>query len=426
MQRMDWGMTVKEEAAGLYKQREKRVNDAIRLKKPDRVPIVSATEMFFIRSAGLTIAEAMYNYEKMAEAWKTSMRRYNWDMAPLQHAIRSGPVMELLGIKTFKWPGYDLPENSSYQWIEREYMGADEYDEFLKNPADFTIRKLMPRMATTLEPLEKMPPITWMAAGYTLLAILPTLAGIPAIQELMDKLKRAGEEKAKWDRAQQKLGEDLNEMGYPLFTYGVTYCAFDWISDCLRGMKGSMLDMYRQPDKLKATIELLEPMTIEMAIASAVKGGIERVFLPLHRGAAGFMNDKQFAEFYWPSLKRLILALIDKALTPVPFFEGEYTPRLAYLAELPPGKVLGHFDKIDRRKCKEVLGNVMCFWGNVPSSLFIAGTPEQIKEHVKELIDIFADNGGLIIDASTTGPPPEARPENVEAMTEAVFEYGKN
>ena len=129
------------------------------------MPIVSATEMFFIRSAGLTVAEAMYDYDKMAEAWKTSMKRYNWDMAPLQHAIRSGPTMELLGMKTFKWPGHDLPENSYYQWVEREYMLADEYDEFLKDPADFTIRKLMPRMATTLEPLGNLPPIPgWVPA----------------------------------------------------------------------------------------------------------------------------------------------------------------------------------------------------------------------------------------------------------------------
>jgi uroporphyrinogen-III decarboxylase len=409
-----------------YKEREKRVQNAISLKKPDRVPIVSAAEMFFVRSAGLTAAEAMYDYEKMASAWKASMRRYNWDMAPLQHAIRSGPTMELLGMKTFKWPGYNLSKNSYYQWVEQEYMLADEYDEFLKDPADFTIRKLMPRMSSTLEPLGALPPITWMGTGYTLLAMVPTLTGLPAIQELLGKLKRAGEEKAKWDRAQQKLREDLKEMGYPLLTLGVTYCAFDWISDCLRGMKGSMLDMYRQPDKLKAAIELLEPMTIQMAIATASKSGIPRVWIPLHRGAAGFMNDEQFDEFYWPCLKRLILTLIEKGFTPVPFFEGDYTPRIERLAELPPGKVLAHFDKVDRKKCKEILGDVMCFWGNVPSSLFIAGTPNQIREDVKELIDLFADNGGLIVDASSTGPPPESKLENVEAMTEAVFEYGKN
>lgn len=413
-------------AEELYKEREKRVMDAIGLRKPDRVPIVSATELFFVRAAGSTVAEAMYDYDKMAVAWKASMKRFNWDMGPLQHAIRSGPLMEMLGMKTFKWPGYDLPENSYYQWVEREYLLADEYDEFLRDPSDFTIRKLMPRMASILEPMGALPPVPWMGTGYTLLAMLPTILGSPVMQDLLDKLKKAGEEKAKWDRMQQRLREDLKEMGYPLFTMGVTYCAFDWISDCLRGMKGSMLDMYRQPDKLKAAIEVLEPMTIQMALATAEKSGIPRVWIPLHRGADGFMNDKQFDEFYWPCLKNLILALVERGLTPVPFFEGDYTSRLERLAEFPPGKVLGHFDKIDRRKCKEILGDVMCFWGNVPASLFIAGTPEQIKEDVRELIDIFADNGGLIVDASSTGPPPEARPENVEAMTEAVFEYGWN
>ena len=414
------------ESERLYAEREKRVRDAIGLRKPDRVPIVSATEMFFIRSAGLTAAEAMYDYDKMAAAWKSSMKRYNWDMAPLQHAIRSGPTMELLGMKTFKWPGYDLPENSYYQWVEREYMMADEYDEFLRDPSDFTIRKLMPRMATSLEPLGNLPPISWLGTGYTLLGMGPTITGLPAIQELMERLRKAGEEKAKWDRMQQRLREELEQMGYPLFTMGVTYCAFDWISDCLRGMKGSMLDMYRQPGKLKAAIQLLEPMTIQMALTGAAKSGIPRVWIPLHRGAAGFMNDGQFDEFYWPCLKNLIMAIIEKGLTPVPFFEGDYTPRLERLAEFPPGKVLGHFDRMDRKKYKKILGDVMCFWGNVPSSLFIAGTPQQVKDDVKELIDIFADNGGLIVDASSTGPPPESKPENVEAMTEAVFEYGRN
>ncbi|MBN1106276.1 MAG: hypothetical protein JXL84_22905 [Deltaproteobacteria bacterium] len=410
----------------LYREREKRVQDAISLKKPDRVPICSATEIFFLRSAGLTAAEGMYDYEKMAAAWKTSMKRYNWDMAPLQHAIRSGPTMELLGMKTFKWPGYNLPQNSYYQWVEKEYMLADEYDEFLRDPSDFTIRKLMPRMAGTLEPLGAIPPIPWMGTGYTLLAMLPSIVGSPEIGELLDRLRKAGEEKAKWDRMQERLREDLREMGYPLFTLGVGFCAFDWISDCLRGMVGSMLDMYRRPAKLKAAIEWVEPMTIQMALATGAKSGIPRIWIPLHRGAAGFMNDAQFDEFYWPSLKNLFLAIIDKGFTPVPFFEGDYTPRLERLAELPPGKVLGHFDKMDRRKYKEILGNVMCFWGNVPSSLFIAGTSQQIKDDVKELIDIFADNGGLIVDASSTGPPPESKPELVEAMTEAVFEYGRN
>jgi len=47
------------------------------------------------------------------------------------------------------------------------------------------------------------------------------------------------------------------------------------------------------------------------------------------------------------------------------------------------------------------------------------GTPQQVTDDVKELIDTFADNGGLIID-STLGIPDEAKYENVQAMTEAT------
>jgi uroporphyrinogen-III decarboxylase len=65
----------------------------------------------------------------------------------------------------------------------------------------------------------------------------------------------------------------------------------------------------------------------------------------------------------------------------------------------------------------------MCFWGNVPASLMCFGTPDEVRDDVKELIDIFGDNGGLIID-STMGLPDEARPENVQALTDAVCEFG--
>ena len=136
------------------------------------------------------------------------------------------------------------------------------------------------------------------------------------------------------------------------------------------------------------------------------------------------MSNEQFAEFYWPSLKQVILALIDAGLTPMPFFEGDYTSRLEFLAELPPGKVLAHFDIIDKQKAKEIIGDVICFWGNVPAQMLVTGTPEQVKDYVKELIDIFGDNGGLIVDGAVDGVPPESKPENVEAMTQAVFEYG--
>jgi hypothetical protein len=42
----------------------------------------------------------------------------------------------------------------------------------------------------------------------------------------------------------------------------------------------------------------------------------------------------------------------------------------------------------------------------VPASLLCTGTPQQVKDDVKKLIDIVGDNGGLII-YSSVGIPDE-------------------
>lgn len=409
-----------------YLEREKRFNDAVSLKKPDRVPVTSLAAFFMARYAGLDHAQAMYDYDRLVEAWKYSTRKLNFDLAPPPFTMFSGPVFDALGLKTFRWPGRHFNPYLPYQFVENEYMLQEEYDEFLKNPSDFVIRKMAPRMATTLEPLGLLPPIHWFSSGYTTFMLGATLMGVPPMAGMLQQLVKVGEEMNKWNAAQARLTQELAEMGYPMITAAFAEAPFDWISDMFRGLRGAMLDMYRVPDKLKAAMELFTEFAIQSALMIAQQSGNPRIFIPLHRGAAGFMSNKQFEEFYWPGLKKIILTLIDHGLTPMPFWEGDYTPRLQYLAELPPGKVCGHFDVIDLKKAKQMIGDVMCFWGNVPAGMLVTGTPQQVTDYVRQLIDIFADNGGLIVDGAVDGVPPESKPENVEAMVEAVFKYGVN
>ncbi len=54
-----------------------------------------------------------------------------------------------------------------------------------------------------------------------------------------------------------------------MITIAFAEAPFDWVSDMFRGLRGVMLDMYRQPDKLKATIDLFT----DFAIQSAIMGG---------------------------------------------------------------------------------------------------------------------------------------------------------
>jgi uroporphyrinogen-III decarboxylase len=134
------------------------------------------------------------------------------------------------------------------------------------------------------------------------------------------------------------------------------------------------------------------------------------------------MSLKQFEKFYWPTLKRVMIALIEAGLTPAPFFEGDYTSRLEYLLELPRGKVVGQFDTTDLAKAKQIIGNHMCIRGNLPVSLLQTGSPQEVKEYTKKLIDVVGKDGGYIM--STRGSLDEANPELVKVWVDYAKEYG--
>ncbi|MCP4752088.1 MAG: hypothetical protein GY866_14425 [Proteobacteria bacterium] len=410
----------------LYREREKRFNDAVSLKKPDRVPVVPLVAHYFpTKVKGVSNRDAMFEYDTFYKIFKEMTLELDIDMALNGQGLLPGKNMQALGLNQLEWPGGKLDDDLPFQFVEKEYMKADEYDEFLADPDGFTMTRIWPRISKTLEPLGQtmIPPLHWMSNGYLLTVLGGITVGNPQMIEMLEKLVELGKAAMEYNSKSGNYVSEMKELGYPMSFGGMSEAAYDWVSDFLRGMRGIMLDMFRMPDKLLATIDLFVNMSLTIGIMGAQSTGNPRVFIPLHRGSDGFMSNEQYAKFYWPGLKTLITGLVDAGLTPVPFFEGDYTSRLEFLAELPKGKVAAHFDIIDRKKAKKIIGDTLCFWGNVPASLMVSGTPQQVKDDVKELIDIFGDNGGLIIDSSIS-IPDEAKLENVKAMVEAAHEYG--
>lgn len=409
--------------------RQRRLDDAMNLRKPDRIPVAPVVVHYYpTRAVGISNKEAMYHKEKTYEAQKEATIKHDWDAAPPVVGLPPARPLEIMGITQMKWPGGDLHDNQPFQWVEGEYMMQDEYDEMLADPRGFAIKKLWPRISSTLMPLSGLAqmealPLLLVSTAHRLPPYLGEMASQPPMIELLKKTLELAEVHKTNRALTERYIMEMMHLGYPFTFASVTATAFDHISDNLRGMRGSMLDMYQVPDKLLSAIEMFTPVITNTCISLAKRTGIKGVFIPLHRGSGGFMSKEQFAKFYWPSFKALLLGLIDAGLTPIPLFEGDYTPRLEFLQELPPKKVIGHFDTVDRKKAKALIGDIMCFWGNVPASLMCTGTQEEVKDDVRELIDIFGDNGGLIID-STMGLPDESRPENVQALTDTVHEYG--
>jgi uroporphyrinogen-III decarboxylase len=223
--------------------------------------------------------------------------------------------------------------------------------------------------------------------------------------------------------AYTEFTQKMTGMGYPTYANVATQAPYDAISDFLRGMRGTMTDMYRCPEKLMAAMDRVLPIMLGGAIGGAQMTGNPIIFIPLHRGADGFMSNEQFEIFYWPYLKKLINGLIDAGLIPSPFFEGTYDQRLEYLTELPPGKVMGSFDRSDMAKVKEVLGGKMCISGGMPISMLQHGTPEKVRDQTKKMIETIGQDGGFIMSSSTV--LDEADPELVRVWVEATKEFGQ-
>lgn len=411
------------EAEEAYKKRARRVADVIQLKVPDRVPIVPSFGMFPALDNGFTCEEVMFDYDKAHKAWTKTVIDFEPDLFLNSSYAFSGHVLEALDYKPLKLPGRGISPDHIYQFVEAEYATAEEfYDAFIDDPFDFVLRTHLPRVCGALEPLRLLRP------GYELfgyyISIIRNLIplGRPEVASAIETALKAGAEALKWAKGIGIESQEIMSMGFPNMMGGNSAAPFDIIGDWFRGTRGVMLDMYRHPDKLIQAMERLVPMLIRMGADQSKRDGNPIVGLMLHKGPEGFMSIEQFKTFYWPTLRKVMVGLIDEGCVPMPLFEGNYTSRLEIIKDIPEGKAIYWFETVDIYQAEEILGDTACFRGNVPVTLLCTGTAQQVRDYIKELIDVVGQGGGLMVDCGIWFD--EAKHENVRAMVDFTKEYG--
>jgi uroporphyrinogen-III decarboxylase len=413
---------VNPEARNAYRERATRIKNAIQLKRPDRVPVWLQDHCYFpCKYTGVTCEEAVNNPDKWFEINKKTFLDFEPDMFfnPGFSVRTSGQAQEALDRRNMRWPGHGVSGTLPHQFVEGEYMKADEYDAFINDHSDFIIRTWLPRVYGTLEPFGTLPPIYQLGFG------LPGTSGLFIKSELVKafmSLYQAGLEADKWNTGAASFVMEMKGLGFPMLIGSGGIIPFDYISDYFRGMRGTMTDMFRQPKKLIEAMDMLLPKTIASTISASKNSGNPGVFIALHRGSDGFMALRQFETFYWPYLKELMLALIDEGLTPCPFLEGDFTTRLKYFNELPKGKVLAFVDGTDIYAAKKILGNTLCMSGMMPLSLLQVGPPERVKKYARELIDVVGKDGGFIMAPRSV--MDNADPEIVRVWVDFTKGYG--
>ncbi len=403
-------------------ERSKRIQDCVELREPDRVPFSAHWLFWPAKYAGITCQEAMYDVQKCTAA----LRKAVLDLEPDSYgcvlpAVAIGESLKLMGYKQLEWPGHGVDANASYQYLDREYMRADEYDDYLLDPTGFFLHKYLPRVADVFAPFERLPDFA--ANAYLAIVHATSAFSDPAMRGAFDRLAAAGSAMEWLDETGIPFVNEMTDRGFPTLWGGSSYAPYDFFADYLRGSKGVMLDMYRQPEKLLEAIERATRLIARDTISTVSPLPNKTVVIAVHWCPDGLMSPEQFEKFYWPGLRSLLMSLIDAGLTPHVLWEGVCDSRLETIGDIPPGKAIYHFERTDIFRAKKLLGDTVCLRGNVPSSMLTTGTPDEVDEYCKRLIDVCGRDGGLIVDGAI-GIPDEARPENVFAMRDAVWKYG--
>lgn len=405
-----------------YKIRAQRLVDVFNLEEPDRVPVNLPVGNLPYTLYGITLRTAMYDYDQAVKACQQFNDKYSEELeyfaAPW---ITPARVMEILDYKLYSWPGHGTPMNTpSYQFVEGEYMTAEEYDDLIGDPSDFWFRTYLPRVFGAFEPFRMLRPWTDLVEIVNLVQLMPFAS--PEMQDTLQKLIEVGREYQKFGKAMASFGPSGLANGYPA-TFGA-FCKapFDTLGDTLRGTSPILKDMYRRPDKLLEALDIVADFTIQSVLTSPNMSNIYMVTYPLHKGADGWMSQKQFETFYWPSLKKVMDALIEEGLIQHMFAEGGFNTRLEAINEFPKGFVGWYFDRTDMAKAKKILGDKCLIQGNIPSSLIVTGTPDDVKAYCRKLIEDCGTGGGYLMSAGAI--PDNPKLENVRAMQEAIKEYG--
>ncbi|NLY39529.1 MAG: hypothetical protein GX044_09555 [Firmicutes bacterium] len=409
-------MTVKDAQAMLQKRRE-RLLAAAELKEPDRVPMMGFAGDIVAAYAGFTSYEVHYDFDKARQAAVKFLQDFPSEMSlaglfgvnnfvpalifsdspdlAQGLSIVSGPVHDILKDKYSRFPGRELSENSSSQFIGGTYMQPEEYDEFIADPVKFSFEKVLPRTAENLKDI--------------------------CSPKAMATMIRLGMEMSSQGEKTRAMFADLMQLGIPPLPMGFGYAPLDYIADYLRDIPNLIMDLRNYPEKVKAAAEATVEPIFNLAITAKAMGS-PFVFFPLHLNE--YLSPRLYKEFYWPTLKELIVRLLDEGIKSHVFFEGRHDAHLETILELPKGWGIAYFEKTDVRKAKKVLQGHTCVCGGLRASLVIGGTPEENDRYVKELLEEVMPGGGFILAPDVAALPRETPIENLRAVYEAVERYG--
>jgi len=366
---------------------EERLWAALRLEKPDRVPVIpTLLPEPAAHLTGVTMADVASSNQIAIDCMMKVFDEYGgWDN-PYPGAYM--PIqMQAAGINPMKIriPGTDLPENHMWQLDEQEILMPEDYDKICEMGIDqFYFEDYIWRI-TPLNSEE--------------------------VPKAIEGLKEGAMNHA----------VECGKRGLKPFFMGSGYHPFFALS-LMRSMVPFTEDLYYNPDQVERTIRSMTDELIPKCIEIVKKSGINIWLFTEERASGAVYPLSVFERFWWPFTQEIVDAFWSEGIVTIFHLDQCWDKNIQYFKRLPKGSAVLELDSLtDIFNAKELLRGHLCFHGDVPATLLTIGKPEEVEAYCKKLIDEVGGDGGFIL-GSGCSVPSNVKAENFRAM----IETGKN
>jgi len=359
---------------------------------------VSISQYALAEMSGIDPRECYWAPEKLEPIADELCNRIHSDGSLMGFQVLQPSKYQGIGSKSIIMSSSGMIQHPNTHMLEPE-----EWDEFIEDPYAFIVEKAIPRENTALNYAENP-------------------SRIQMAMTLSDQACAMVNQKnfAVQGRLSAKYGYFPGYMGG-----GGGYAPMDILSDELRSFSGMLTDVRRHRDKVIAAVEAISPANYldshpaDMSKYTRYAYG----FYPFHM--ATFMREKDFADIWWPSLKRQWDGLASEGIRSAAFLEHDWTRLLDYVADLPTGSLFT-FELTDPVELKKKLGKKMILSSGFPIEYLSQVSAEEAADKTKEWLDIMAVDGnymfglnkGILVAA-------DVKVENLEAVVNTVLEYGQ-
>ena len=362
------------------KERVTRIKKAVGLQRPDRVPVVLEYSTFASRVTNTPLPEFLLSLrrsvEVMIQAYELVAEGGGIDA--MNYGSFSPYGLSYLWLSKVSVSGVDIPDDVSFQVVEKERLVREDYDRILKTGWPVFYKNFVKEKI-----LNDVPPVY-----------------LPSHQSSCNIL------------------EEWEKHGMPVLTGGTMAPPFELLCGG-RSLNAFFMDLFDIPEKVQEVMDEMIPHLSEHACRRAQQEGYPGVWVGGWRGAPAMLSPDMWNRFYWPYFRQLVYEVVEKGLIPILHLDACWDRELSRFRELPKGKVLMALDGYtDIFKAREVLDGHMCIMGDVPASMLAFEDPDTVYKYSSRLIRELGPEGFIL--QSGCDIPENAKLENVQAMVAAA------